>query len=108
MGRIRGEQLATLLGLAALPVLLPCEALSYALIHKAHCEDNCRGPCDAAARSRRSAWITSAIRLAKTVAHRCYSCRYRDRKMEKQIMGPLPAERLEVNAPFETTALDLF
>ena len=107
-GRIRGEQLATLLGSAALPVLLPEEPLSYAIVHKAHREDHRRGPRDAAARSRRSAWITSATRLAKTVAHRCHGCRYRDRKMEKQLMGPLPAERLEVNAPFEATALDLF
>ena len=57
-GRIRGEQLATLLGSEALPVLLPCEDLSYALIHKAHREDHRRGPRDAAARSRRAAWIT--------------------------------------------------
>ena len=107
-GRIRGEQLATLLGSVALPVLLPSEPLSRAVMHKAHREDHRRGPRDAAARSRRSVWITSATRLAKTIALQCHGCRYRDKKLEKQLMGPLPAERLEVNAPFEATALDLF
>ena len=107
-GRIRGEQLATLLGTTALPVLLPSERLAYTLLHKAHREDHRRGPRDATARSRRAAWITSATRLAKTIAQQCHGCRHRDKKMEKQIMGPLPAERLEISAPFEATALDLF
>ena len=39
-GRIRGAQLAVLLGSSALPVLLPGEPLSRALIHKAHREDH--------------------------------------------------------------------
>ena len=107
-GRIRGEQLATLLGATGLPVVLPCEHLTYMVLHKAHREDHRRGPRDTAARSRRAVWVVSATRLAKTIASQCYGCRYRDRKMEKQIMGPLPPERLEVCAPFEATALDLF
>ena len=107
-GRIRGEQLATLLGVTALPVLLPSEGLARSLMHKAHREDHRRGPRDATARSRRAVWIVSATRLAKTTAQQCQGCKYRDRQMEKQIMGSLPPERVEVNAPFEATALDLF
>ena len=107
-GRVRGEQLAPLLGTSALPVLLASEPLAYSLLHKAHREDHRRGPRDAAARSRRSAWVVGATRLAKTTIGRCYACRYRDRRLEKQLMGALPAERLEVVAPFESTALDLF
>ena len=48
-GRIRGEQLATLLGTTALPVLLASEPLAVALLHKSHHEDHRRGPRDAAA-----------------------------------------------------------
>ena len=107
-GRIRGEQLAVLLGSEALPVLLPCEPLSKAILWKAHREDHRRGPRDAAARSRRSAWIVAATRLAKTTNSQCFNCKYRDRKMEEQLMGTLPPERLEVVAPFEAAALDLF
>ena len=107
-GRIRGEQLATLLGSRALPVLLASEPLAISLMHKAHREDHRRGPRDAAARSRRAAWVLGATRLAKTIVAKCQACRYRDKTLEKQLMGKLPPERLEVVAPFESTALDLF
>ena len=107
-GRVRGELLATLLGSEALPVILDKEPLAMSILHKAHREDHRRGARDAAARSRRSVWIVSATRLAKKVVSKCYSCRYRDRKAESQLMGLLPPERLTVVAPFEATALDLF
>ena len=107
-GRIRGELLAMLLGSPELPVILASEPLAWIALHKAHREDHCREPRDAAARSRRLVWIMGATRLAKTVIGRCYGCRYRDRRLEKQLMGPLPPERLEVMAPFQSTALDLF
>ena len=103
-----GDQLATLLGSKALPVVLDKEPLALSILHKAHREDHRRGARDAAARSRRSVWIVSATRLAKTVMSRCYLCRYKDRKAESQLMGLLPPERLTVVAPFEATALDLF
>ena len=93
-GRVRGEQLATLLETKALPVLLAHEPLARAVVHKAHCEDHRRGPRDAAARSRKAVWIVAVTRLAKTVIGRCFSCRYRDRKMQEQLMGQLPPERL--------------
>ena len=107
-GRIRGDKLATLLGVEALPVILPCEPLALSVMGKAHREDHRRGPRDAAARSRKMVWVTSATRLAKSVVTACYTCRRRDKKMETQLMGQLPDERLEVVSPFEATALDLF
>ena len=107
-GRIRGEQMATLLGTTALPVLLPGEALAKSIMARAHREDHRRGPRDAAARSRKAAWIMAATRLAKTIAAKCAVCRYHDKRMERQLMGQLPVERLEVVAPFESAALDLF
>ena len=107
-GRVRGEQLATLLGTSALPVVLPTEPLAVALLQKSHREDHRRGPRDAAARSRRAVWIVSATKLAKKIIAGCYNCRYRDRKMGEQLMGTLPPERLEITAPFEATSLDLF
>ena len=95
-GRVRGEQLAALLGTPALPVVLASDPLARSILHKAHREDHRRGPRDAAARSRRSVWIVGATRLAKTVIGACFQCRYRDRKTEDQLMGRLPPERLEV------------
>ena len=35
-GRVQGEQLAVLLGVKALPVLLPSEPLALAVLQKAH------------------------------------------------------------------------
>ena len=107
-GRIRSEQLATLLGTTALPVILPEEPLTKAILHKAHREDHRRGPRDAAARSRKLVWNVSATRLAKSVIGRCFACRYCDKKAKEQLMGMMPAERLNIVAPFEATALDLF
>ena len=107
-GRIRGDKLATLLGTEALPVLLPSEPLARSVMGKAHREDHRRGPRDAAARSRKMVWVTAATRLAKSVIGSCYTCRRRDKRMETQLMGQLPNERLEVVSPFEATALDLF
>ena len=107
-GRIRGEKLAELLGTSALPVLLPEEPLAKSLMWKAHREDHRRGPRDAAARSRRAAWTVRATKLAKSVIDKCFHCRYQDKKLQEQLMGRLPAERLEMLYPFEATALDLF
>ena len=107
-GRIRGEQLATLLGVTSLPVVIASEPLARSILHKAHRQDHRRGPRDAAARSRKMVWIIAATRLAKAVISACYSCRYKDKKEEVQLMGRLPPERLEVVAPFEATALDMF
>ena len=56
---------------------------------------------------RKLIWIVSATRLAKVVIAGCFECRHKDRKLEQQVMGRLPPERLEVIAPFEATALDL-
>ena len=53
-------------------------------------------------------WIVGATRLAKAVIANCFNCRYRDKRLEQQQMGRLPQERLQVSAPFKSTALDLF
>ena len=98
-GRVRGDKLATLLGVEALPVILPNEQLARSVMGKAHREDHRRGPRDAAARSRKMVWVTAATRLAKSVIGTCYTCRRRDKKMETQLMGQLPNERLEVVSP---------
>ena len=54
------------------------------------------------------AWVVSATCLAKKINARCFKCRYHDRRLEEQLMGQLPQERLEITSPFEAVALDLF
>ena len=50
-GRVRGKQLAILLGTTALPMVLASEPLAWGAMQKAHREDHRRGPRDMAARS---------------------------------------------------------
>ena len=107
-GRIRGEQLAVLLGTTQLPVIMGTERLAKSVLSKAHRNDHRRSPQDIAARSRRMMWIMGATRWAKTTANQCFLCRAKDRRMAKQQMGGLPDERTTVLAPFEAIALDLF
>ena len=107
-GRVRGEELARLLGTPDLPIVMATEALAASIMRKAHREDHRRSPQDIAARSRRLAWIPGATRLAKSVASHCYYCRASDKRMARQRMGSLPDERTKMLAPFEALALDLF
>ena len=107
-GRVRGEELAKLLGTAELPVVMPSEALAKSVMSKAHRGDHRRSPQDIAARSRRLVWVPGATRLAKTIASHCYRCKAMDKRMAKQRMGSLPDERTSLLAPFEALALDLF
>ena len=107
-GRVRGEELAKLLGTSELPVIMASEALAKSVMSKAHRSDHRRSPQDIAARSRRMVWIPGSTRLAKTIASHCYHCRASDKRMAKQRMGSLPDERTTLLAPFEALALDLF
>ena len=107
-GRIRGEELAVLLGTRDLPILLATEELSKSILRKSHRVDHRRSPQDVAARSRRLAWIVGATRTAKSVVGKCYQCRLLDKRNARQLMGQLPSERTSLLSPFEATALDLF
>ena len=107
-GRVRGEELARLLGTAELPVLMASEVLAKSLMSKAHRQDHRRSTQDISARICRMAWIPGATKVAKVTAAHCYECRARDKRMAKQQMGSLPGERTSQLAPFEALALDLF
>ena len=109
-GRVRGEQLARLLGTEQLPVIMGAERLAKSALSKAHRNrnDHRRSPQDISARSRRMFWIMGATRAAKLVANQCFQCRAKDKKMARQQMGGLPDERTTLLAPFEAVALDLF
>ena len=107
-GRVRGEELARLLGTSNLPIVMASEALAVSIMRKAHREDHRRSPQDIAARSRRMVWIPESTRLAKSIAVHCYHCRANDKRMARQQMGSLPDERTTMLAPFEALALDLF
>ena len=49
-----------------------------------------------------------AHRLAKSIRNKCVVCRRIDLNRHKQIMSPLPVQRLKPSPPFKEIALDLF
>ena len=107
-GRVPAAEMARLLGVPALPVIMPGELLALRLTEAAHREDHRRSVRDVTARVRRAAWIPGGNKLAKTVASRCMACKIKNRALSKQVMGDLPAEKLAAAAPFVYTALDFF
>ncbi|XP_075157800.1 uncharacterized protein LOC142231065 [Haematobia irritans] len=51
-------------------------------------------------------WILSGNQLAKTVIHNCMSCLRYSAKFCRQVMGNLPAVRLNVTRPFKHSGVD--
>ena len=107
-GRVRGEDLARILGKDILPIILNHEPLARQVLHDAHLEDHNLDPQYLIARARKEVWIPRATKTAKAIASGCMHCRKRNKRMAKQVMGDMPSERLQVAAPFEIAALDMF
>ena len=59
-------------------------------------------------RSRSTAWIIRGRRTAATIQRNCFTCRRRRKKLEQQIMAPLPEIRMKPAPVFSSTAIDLF
>ena len=53
-------------------------------------------------------WIPRARRYVKTIRERCYRCRLRNKVAAKQVMSPLPGERVLPTPPWTNVSLDLF
>ena len=89
-------------------ILLPHEhrfSLLYAtFIHNI----NHSGVAATVSKVRRKFWIVNLPRLVKGIRFKCVTCRKQDKQIEKQIMAPLPIERLKPSPPFNYTSLDLF
>ena len=72
-GRVRKEELASLLGTTALPIVMANDPLARSILHKAHREDHRRGPRDAAARSLKSSLDSRRnFAVPKTVIAACF------------------------------------
>ena len=61
------------------------------------------------AKIRKKYWILRAHNLAKKVKHECVFCRMMEHKLESQLMGDLPKQRLTPQTPpFYYTSCDYF
>jgi hypothetical protein len=107
-GRIRGEDLARMLGISRLPVVMAQEKLAELIVTDAHNKDHRMSPQDVLARARQLCWIPRGTQLAKRVIGRCMFCRTKRFRASQQIMAQLPAEKLASSPPFSVCALDMF
>lgn len=51
-------------------------------------------------------WITNLKRLVKSIIHNCVRCHRYNAKMQQQLMGSLPTERVIISRPFTNTGVD--
>ena len=57
---------------------------------------------------RRRFWIVKLPKIMRKIRINCVTCKKVDKMLLKQIMAPLPMERLVPHPPFFNTSLDLF
>ena len=61
-----------------------------------------------ASKIREKFWIIKLLKLMKSIRTNCVICKKLDKKLNEQIMGKLPIERLKPAPAWTYTALDLF
>ena len=59
-------------------------------------------------KSRDKYWIPQAKRILSHIRRNCFKCKLMDKRLEKQIMAPLPISRLKPEPLWHTTSLDMF
>ena len=94
-GRLGGT-MQQILGTPRLAILSPESRLAKLIMISSHRQDHRSTPGDALFRSRRHAWIIKGKALAKRVVQECAWCKVMARVPQKQKMGMLPPEKLEV------------
>ena len=89
-------------------ILLPHKH-RFALLYVLHVHNISHlGVAATVAKVRRRFWIVNLPKLVKVVRYNCVTCKKLDKVLEKQIMAPLPMERLNPTPSFFNTSLDLF
>lgn len=89
------------------PVLLPeVSHLAQLLIRNAH-QETLHGGCQLmSAHLRQRFWITGLRRAIHTNNQRCVICARNKRKLAEQLMGSLPADRVQQSYPFQHSGVD--
>ena len=57
---------------------------------------------------REKYWVTKLYIIVRRIRSRCVMCKLLDERCEKQIMSPLPLERLKPAPVWSTTSMDMF
>lgn len=88
-------------------LLSPRHKFTYLYVSHLHQIDH-SGVDTLIAKVQRKFWVPGIRRIAKSVKHRCVTCRRMSPKSEGQKMGELVEERLKPSPPFCHTACDIF
>ena len=108
-GRLGEKSLTTLLGKAALPVLMPSSRAAYLYVYREHCGVNDmvhKSAVETLARTRAFVWIVRGKQLAKTVVRNCPMCIKLRKETAMQQMAMLKPENVEICKPWTYVSLD--
>jgi len=105
-GRL-GEHLAIGYDKTSLPLLAAKAELATLFMRRAHEIDH-SGVDRTLQRSRTDVWVIQGRRVAKRIVSNCFTCKVRNKILQKQRMAPLHESRLPPSPVFDSTAIDLF
>ena len=81
----------------------------FSLLYALYIQKLCHlGVAAVVSKIRRKFWIVNLPNLVKKIRYNCVTCRKLDKDLGKQIMAPLPMDRLKPCPAFFKTSLDLF
>ena len=90
------------------PVLLSAKC-RLAVLYAQQIHDKCHlGVSAVVAKVRNKYWIVGLRKLVKSIRFKCVTCRRLHGKLEQQVMGQLPLERLNPAPVWSYTSVDLF
>lgn len=108
-GRLGEKSLERLLGVSALPILMPSSRVAELFMWRAHEGYSGmfhRSVAQTLAKSRSSVWIIKGKDLAKKVCWECMVCRKNRKVLAKQQMALFREESLQVCPPWTNISLD--
>ena len=92
---------------AELPVLLVRHRFTVLFLKQIH-EEDCGGDLKVVGKARAKYWIPQASKTVKAIRKSCFKCKLREKRLQNQIMAPLPTYRMMISNPWRVVALDLF
>ena len=108
-GRLGEKSLERLLGVSALPVLMPTSRAAQLFMWRAHLGYSGlfhRSVAQTLAKSRASVWVVKGKNLAKKICWECMICARNRKQLASQQMALLREESLQVCPPWTFIALD--
>lgn len=87
-------------------ILPPQAQISWLIIRDAHVVTVHGGPQLMIAHLRRTIWMPRMRQIVKSIVHKCTNCVRFDQPHNEQLMGQLPAERIQQSPCFRSSGVD--